>query len=408
MADTATKDTLDKIGYVVEDLRRAYDQAMGELTKYQQQASDTTERLEKIQSDYAALDQKYDQLQRVQQQSKTRSGIGVPRVPVGAVADLLSLRPAGAPLISFDSLEALRRQDEEERTAYLQRSLTGASDLTGGSLSAMEFIDDILVAAQEVAVIRGRATIQPVSGASADVPVISRPAVSWTGKGASIPDASVTTGSVMAKVQEAVCRLPIRRALLDDTPGNLAQTLSQLMGEGIAAEEDRVFMVGDGALEPYGILTHADVLDNAVVSGSATTLGTTLDKVQALVHGLNPVYLADATFMMSRATQLLLAAMKDTTGQYLWQPNNREPRVSTLFGFEVLNPNGMPAVGAGAYPIVFGSLSRGYTILDRMAMEISRNDQERQQFSEVTFYATKRVGGTVTLAEAFIPLKVSA
>jgi HK97 family phage major capsid protein len=68
----------------------------------------------------------------------------------------------------------------------------------------------------------------------------------------------------------------------------------------------------------------------------------------------------------------------------------------------------MPSVGAGNFPIAFGDFSRGYMIVDRIAMAVLRDPFTQATSGNVRYIARRRVGGQVILPEAIVKQKVSA
>ena len=68
----------------------------------------------------------------------------------------------------------------------------------------------------------------------------------------------------------------------------------------------------------------------------------------------------------------------------------------------------MPNVGAGTFPIAFGDFSRGYMIVDRIAMAVLRDPFTQATSGNVRYIARRRVGGQVIQAEAVVKQKVSA
>ncbi len=66
----------------------------------------------------------------------------------------------------------------------------------------------------------------------------------------------------------------------------------------------------------------------------------------------------------------------------------------------------MPAVGAGAKPVIFGDFARGYLISDIVGLTVIPDQVTNKGF--LTLYASKRVGGIVKDANALKALVVSA
>ena len=62
----------------------------------------------------------------------------------------------------------------------------------------------------------------------------------------------------------------------------------------------------------------------------------------------------------------------------------------------------------GAHPIVFGSMSDAYIIVDRAApWTVIRDPYSQAATNNTRFYFHRRVGGGVALGEALIKLKIA-
>ena len=108
---------------------------------------------------------------------------------------------------------------------------------------------------------------------------------------------------------------------------------------------------------------------------------------------------------MNRATIAGVMKFKDSTGQYLWQPNYQTGQPATLVGYPVRFAPDMPNVAAGALPVALGDFREAYTIVDRIGIRVLRDPYSDQPF--VKFGTTKRVGGDVTNYDAYHLLVVS-
>jgi HK97 family phage major capsid protein len=67
----------------------------------------------------------------------------------------------------------------------------------------------------------------------------------------------------------------------------------------------------------------------------------------------------------------------------------------------------MPSEGAGLVPIAYGDFARGYTLVDRIQMEMLRDPYTQATSGNIRFIFRRRLGGQVTLAEAIRKLTCS-
>jgi HK97 family phage major capsid protein len=109
---------------------------------------------------------------------------------------------------------------------------------------------------------------------------------------------------------------------------------------------------------------------------------------------------------MNRKTQALVRKLKDSNGQYLWQPPSVLGGRASLMNFPVVECEDMPAVAADSLSIAFGDFRAGYVVADRLGIRSLRDPYSAKPY--VLFYTTKRVGGGVQDFEAIKLLKFGA
>lgn len=145
-----------------------------------------------------------------------------------------------------------------------------------------------------------------------------------------------------------------------------------------------------------------------VVSGAAGAFAASNpgDALINLIYSLKGVYRSNAVFMMKRATLAEVRKLKDTDGNYIYNPDMQNKTGGTLFGFPVVEAEDMPALAADSLSIAFGDFNAGYQIVDRQGLHILRDNLTAKPF--VKFYTTKRVGGDVVNFEAIKLMKFAA
>jgi HK97 family phage major capsid protein len=94
--------------------------------------------------------------------------------------------------------------------------------------------------------------------------------------------------------------------------------------------------------------------------------------------------------------------LKDTTGQYLWQPGLQAGDPSQLLGRPLYTNPDVPAVGTAATSLVFGDVARAYTTPLNASITIQRLNELYAATGQVGFRGYVRIGGDVTLKDAFV------
>lgn len=201
--------------------------------------------------------------------------------------------------------------------------------------------------------------------------------------------------------------------ILDDAEISLESWLASEVESEFSIQENKAFISGDGVKKPFGLLTYAEGAANAgrhplgaievVASGDANKITT--DSLIDLTDALPQTFGQQAAFMMNRKTRNHVRKLKDSEGNYIWQPSLQQGVPPTLLGYPVHIIADMPDVAANSLPIAFGDFNRAYVIIDRVGVRVLRDPYTKKPY--VQFYTTKRVGGGVDNPEAIKLLKIT-
>jgi HK97 family phage major capsid protein len=191
---------------------------------------------------------------------------------------------------------------------------------------------------------------------------------------------------------------------LDDIFFNVEGWLSEAVGESFAVAEATAVISGNGTNQPTGMLNSAPtaVSDETATRAAAVYefianvdagLALLPDRLIDTQYKLNSAYQAGAVWAMNSTTAGVVRKLKDTTGQYLWQPSLIVGQPDTLLGKPVTVWEQMASIANNAHPIAYGNFKRGYVIADRVGMRITRDNVTNVGF--VKFYVRRREGGIV-------------
>ena len=206
--------------------------------------------------------------------------------------------------------------------------------------------------------------------------------------------------------------------MLDDAAFDVEAWLSNEVATEFARAEGAAFVGGSGTARPKGFLMFPTAITGDatrpfgtlqyVPSGAdgAFSASAPQDKLVDLVQSLRAPYRQGATWVMNSKTLATLRKFKTTDGAFLWQPSLIVGNADTLLGYPVIEAEDMPDVASGSLSIAFGNFQAGYIITERAETQILRDPYTNKPF--VYFYATKRVGGTVSNSEAIKLMKFSA
>ena len=127
-----------------------------------------------------------------------------------------------------------------------------------------------------------------------------------------------------------------------------------------------------------------------------------------LLYSLKRQYRRNASFLFNDSTIKAIRQLKDSNGQYLWQPALSAGDPDTIGGRPVYASYDMPAATTGLVAGLFGDFKMGYLIADRGATSFQRlNELYAAASGAVGFRAYRRVDGKVVLAEAIKKLTMA-
>lgn len=299
-----------------------------------------------------------------------------------------------------------------------RKALSVGSEPDGGFTVLPEIDQAIDQTIKLVSPMRQIATVRQTSNASYRRFVnIHGTTSGWVGEAES---RAVTVTPALKEVEIPVMEIYAQptatQSLLDDSFVNIEQWLADEVQLEFAYQEGVAFISGTGNKKPQGLLSQtiaADTADLAFGSVGYYPTGasgafhtTTMDPIYNMIYGLKAPYRAGASWVGNRRTLAAARILKDSYGRYLWEPSVQAGAPSMLAGYPVVEMEHMPDIAANSYSMAFGDFRRAYTIIDRIGTRVLRDPYTSKP--NVIFYTTKRVGGAVTMHEAYKLLKFAA
>lgn len=237
------------------------------------------------------------------------------------------------------------------------------------------------------------------SGENLVVPVsTAEGSATWVAEAQALSASDPTLTSVTLSAHKVAKLLQVSTELLADTGFDIVGYMAEHAGRNLGIAVDTAYVAGTGTTQPTGFLAAATVaLTAANSTGSTTALPTSGvavggDVLIELYHSVIPQYRARASFVMNDSTIKVVRKLKDTTGQYLWQPALVAGQPDTLLGRPVFADPHMPAIGVSTTPIAFGDFA-GYFIRDVTPIRFERSDDYAFGNDLVSFRAIYRTDG---------------
>lgn len=299
--------------------------------------------------------------------------------------------------------------DEEKKSlfapAYMKALVLG-SDVAGGYLAPLEYVNEMIKSVVEFSPVRGLARIRSTGRTGIQIPTrTTTAAATWVAEtGTRSETQNPAFGMEEMRSHEMYAMVKVSRQELEDAAFDVEAFLREEFSEQFGLAEGTAFISGNANGKPEGMLANSAVA--YVAGGHATEI--TADGLIALYFEPKEPYINSGTFLMSRPTQRTIRQLKDGNGNYLWSPGIKtDARPATILDRPYVTCPDMPSIGADTFPVIFGDIRRAYMILDRVIMEIMVDIYSSKQSGMVEISARKRVGGQVVLAEAIKKLKIA-
>lgn len=385
------KKVVEFLDQTAVELRNANEELRAKLDESTGAASEQRAKVEAIEAKLAELEKRNAELDKPDLRPKTELEAEKRSEQVALVRKFLT-----------NGREALTPEEK--------RALNNTSDADGGFLLQPEFSSVILSDAYEREVIRPVANVNTTSRDSVVIPKMSQVTVAWSANGVQVTSSALSAGQVDMPINSLSSLALLHEDMLSDPDADIEAYLVNSFGGAVAQAENIAFCSGSGVSQPSGVVANTAVQNRAVNSGIAAALvDSTHDGFTAIRNAIAATkeqYAMNGSIAMNRSTRNVLMNVTDANGRPLWPEMISSPMPTTMFGYPVIISEGMPDIGAGTYPIVFGDF-QNYWIRDNGGLVIKRLVERYSEFNQIGVQIRKRVGGAVTLAEAFTPVKIA-
>lgn len=338
-------------------------------------------------------------------------------------AELAAVKRPGGGVASKDvaehksAFELFVRKGKDDGLAELeQKAMQTGTDPDGGYAVPEELDRNIITALRDEVVMRQECNVVSV-GTPSYKRLVNKGGTSsgWVGETDARPETNTSKIGTVEPVWGEIYGNPAAtQTMLDDAFFNVEQFITGELAIEFAEQEEAAFTNGDGSKKPKGLLAYGsdDKGDKDREWGKLQHLllkkpdELTADEVMQLVYTLRKPYRNGAKFMMNNSTLFKVRTLKDSQGNYLWQPGLQLGQPSALLGYGIAENEQFADMSAGAAPLAFGNFKRCYTILDRIGIRMLRDPYTNKPF--VHFYTTKRVGSMMVDSNAVKLLKAAA
>jgi HK97 family phage major capsid protein len=282
-------------------------------------------------------------------------------------------------------------QGLQQRAALTVGSATG-----GGDTVPVSFYDRLVQhMIQNSAILQSGATIlNTTSGETIQVPkTTSHSTAAIVTEGNAIGESEPVFGQVPLAAYKYGTLIQISRELLDDTGVDLEGYLSMQAGRALGNAFGAHAITGTGSSQPHGVVRDATL---GVTGGTGVGGAFSSDNLIDLFFSVIAPYRKSsaATWMMADSSIANARKLKDTTGQYIWQPGLQAGVPDTILGKPVLTEPNVASVATSAKSVVFGDMSQ-YFVRLAGGIRFERSDDFAFDTDLVTFRALMRADGAL-------------
>lgn len=383
---------------VVEQLRAITDHAESENRNL-----DATEResYDKGEADFRSLTERIDRAENAEQRARDMAApIGTQPGSTGVGADPEQRKQ--------ERMAAFIQFVRHGTMAPEQRALV---ENTAGDILVPEDLEtEIVRALPDLNVVRGISASRTTGSDRLRRRSLGEVSVSW-GKletGSTVSDSMPSTPTedyVYVEDQNGLAKIGVD--ILADTDFNLESYVQDSFSRACADSEETAFTTGTGhtAEQPEGFAATVGGLTK-VAAASATAV--TVDDFLKLQYAVAGKYDKNGTFLVARGTEEAMRKLKNSNGDYVWQPSVQQGKPNTFLGRPILNQDDLAAIAASAVVAAYGDFQTGYLILDRKGMTVQRLVELYATEGKVGFLVQRRLTGFVRDANALRLLQMAA
>jgi HK97 family phage major capsid protein len=285
------------------------------------------------------------------------------------------------------------------------RTLSKLTTGAGGNIVPTDFYSRLMAHLIEVSAIlqAGATVLSTSSGEVLQVPkTTGHSTARLTAEAGALTASDPAFGQASLGAYKYGVLIQVSRELIDDSgvdlEGYLAMQAGRALGNALGAD----LVTGDGSSKPTGILnnTTLGVTGPSGVSGglgaTSGTLNQGADLLFDLFYSVIAPYRASgaAAWLVRDATMAVVRKLKDTTGQYIYQPSLVAGTPDVLIGKPIYTDPFVPAIATGAKSIIFGDMSQ-YFVRLAGGVRFERSDEYAFNTDLVTFRALLRGDGVL-------------
>lgn len=318
-------------------------------------------------------------------------------------------------------------REEEIQNAFVDYIKTGSEDSlkvynalqqdnatqAGYLVAPMKFVNDLIADLNNVLFFRNIAKVLPALQSSQSLGFPKRTtrmsSAAWgTEIQAPTADTDLAFGRKEFRPYPATAEILVSKTLIRNAPDVDAIVRAE-MAYNFGTLLETAYMTGNGVNKPLGVFTaSADgISTNRDVSTGNTTTEMKFDGLIETKYKLPQQYQNNLQWIFHRDGVKQVAKLKDSDGQYIWQPSVAAGTPDRLLGIPVNMSEYAPnTFTTGLYVGILGDFSN-YWICDSLAMEIMALYELYARTNQVDFIGRLETDGMPVVEEAFARVKLA-
>lgn len=242
-------------------------------------------------------------------------------------------------------------------------------------------------------ILRSGATIlRTDSGEDIQIPTTTaHPTAVLVAEGAALTENDPTFAQRTLKAYKYGVMNQVAHELITDTSVDLLGYLARQCGKAVGNAFGAHAITGTGTAQPTGVVTSAST---GVTGGTGVGGAFTADNLIDLYYSVIEEYRDDpsAGWLLRDASVATMRKLKDSAGQYLWNPASEPGKPPTFLDKPVRTDPNVAAVALSAKSVVFGAFS-AYFVRQVGEIRFERSDEFAFANDLVTFRCLVRMDG---------------
>ena len=278
---------------------------------------------------------------------------------------------------------------------------------SGGYLVHTDYLDYVFEQVRDIDEIRANATVLTTGSSALQIPVEDADAgLQWVGETETRTSTTAPGfGKVNIPVTECNAKVRMTRVMRSDASFDVESYVTKKLIDRIARGEGEMFINGKGTTVPEGLWACDKIASKTSSTKGAVTADDLLDMTAEVPWALEP----ECGFIMNKSTEVAIRKLKDSTGQYLWNPSLIDGMPSTFGGYRIIKAPSAPSIAAGEAPLMYGAL-KDYVIVDRQGVELilDETSENLRSLNQVEYQFNCRIGAAVVQPKSFVKLEVKS